>query len=194
MKGLQPHLALAAYAGVTPGPAGGLHQQAKQALGCPEVAGKKRPVGVDRGHQGDAAKVVPLGNHLCAHQHVDVAGMHLCELRFQAAFESGAVGINAGNAHGLALGLRGGRGVGATHASEQLRQMLFKPLSAPAHGRNVGIAAGRAGARHRLGETAVVAAQSPVDFVKHAVGAAVRAFAFPIAVPAVQHGGIAAPV
>jgi hypothetical protein len=40
----------------------------------------------------------------------------------------------------------------------------------------------------------VVAAQAAVDLVEHLVRAAVRAVAFPVAVLAVQHGRVAAPV
>jgi hypothetical protein len=83
---------------------------------------------------------------------------------------------------------------GRVHAFQQLGQVLFQPLGAAAQRGDVEVAAGRAGARHPLGEAAVVAAQGAVDLVEHAEGAAVRALALPAAVGAVQHRGVAAPV
>ena len=83
---------------VAPGAAGGLHQQREQPLGRAEVAGEQRAVGVDRGHQRDAPEVVALGHHLRADQHVDLAGVHGAELRFERALEARAVGVDAGDA------------------------------------------------------------------------------------------------
>ena len=92
--------------GIAPGAAARLHQQAEQPLGRAEVAGEQRAVGVDRRHQRDAAKVVALGDHLRAHQHVDLAGVHRAELRFQRAFEARAVGVHAGDARPVGAGGR----------------------------------------------------------------------------------------
>ena len=72
--------------------------------------------------------------------------------------------------------------------------MFFKLLRAAPHGGNVGIAACGAHAGHPFGETAVVAAQGAVNFVKHPKRTAMRAFTFPAAICAMQHGRIAAPV
>ena len=74
------------------------------------------------------------------------------------------------------------------------KQMLFELLGAAPQRRDVGIAAGRTGARHPVGGAAVVAAQGAVTLVEDAEGAAVAAFAFPAAVGAVQHRRVAAAV
>ena len=72
--------------------------------------------------------------------------------------------------------------------------MLFQPLGAAPHWRDIDIAALGAGARHAFGKAAVVAAQGAVNFVEDAVSAAMRAFALPVAGAARQHGRIAAPI
>ena len=77
---------------------------------------------------------------------------------------------------------------------QQFAQVFFELLGAPANGRDVGVAAFGAGAWHPLGQAAVVAAQRAVDLVEHAESAAMFALAFPAAVGAMQHRGIAAPV
>ena len=186
VKGLHPHFAGGAVPGVAARPACGLHQQAEQALGRAKVAGKQRAVGVDGGHQRDVAEIVALGNHLRADQHIDLAGMHAGQLRFERAFVPGGVGINAGNAHRAA--------VGSPDIHQQLGQMFFEPLGAASDRGDVEVAAARAGARHAFGEAAVVAAQRAVNLVEHAVGAAIGAVAFPVAVVAGQHRRITAPV
>jgi len=187
---LQPHLGVALLRGhiarVAPGAAGGLHQQGKQPLRRAKVAGKQRPVGLHGGHQGDAAKVVPLGHHLRAHQHVHIAGVHLGQLLLQRALGLRRVGVYARHAGGAALG--------GDDVAQQLRQLLFELLRAPAHGGDVGVATGRAGARHALGKAAVVAAQRAVYLVEHLVRAAMWAVALPAAGVAVQHRGEAAAV
>jgi hypothetical protein len=91
---------------------------------------------------------VALGDHLRAHQHVDVAGMHRAELRFQRALR-----------RVLSASMRAMRG----RLGAQPRQLLLEPLGAAADRRDVGVAAVRAGARHALAEAAVVAAQRAVD-------------------------------
>ena len=186
VEALHPHLAAFAVGGVAPGPAAGLHQQGEQALGRAEVAGEQGAVRVHRRHQGDVAEVVALGDHLGAYQHVHLAGMHLGQLGFQRALEAGAVGVDAHHLHGPAVGPPG--------AGQQLGQMLLQPLGAAPDGLDVHIAAGGAGAGHGLGEAAVVAAQAAVHLVEHAKGAAMRAFALPVAVAAAQHRGVAAAV
>ena len=112
--------------------------------------------------------------------------MHLRQLRLKRALEARAVGVDARHAHRLA--------VRAVDACQQHFELLLQLFGAAPDGGNVGAAARRAGARHALGEAAVVAAQRAVRLVEHLVRAAVRAVAFPVAVGAVQHGRIAAPV
>ena len=80
------------------------------------------------------------------------------------------------------------------HPRQKFGQVLFEPLCAAANRRNVDVAATGASARYPFRETAMVATQCAVNFVEDAVGTAVRAFAFPAAVMAGQHWGVAAPV
>ena len=83
----------------------------------------------------------------------------------------------------------------AIRASRQQRRELFLEAFGAASDRgDVGVAAVGAGARHRLGEGAVVAAQRPVLLVEDAPGAAVRAAAHPAAFAALEHRCVAAPV
>ena len=90
--------------------------------------------------------------------------------------------------------MRTGSPFGLLHVGQQVAQVLLQPLGAAAHRRDVHVAAHRAGARHAFGVAAVMAAQGAVDLVEHAEGAAVRAFAFPVAGSAGEHGRVAAPV
>ena len=129
---------------------------------------------------------MPLGNHLCAHQYVNFPRMNASQLGCKRAFESGGVGINAGNT-GLAS-------IGPFDVNQQFGQMLFEPLGAAAYRCDVDIPAVRAGAGYPFSKSAMVAAQDAVDLVKNAVGAAMRAFAFPAAIVAGQHRRIATPV
>ena len=175
---LHPHLAAGGGVGVAPGTASRLHQQRKQALRRTKVAAEERGVRVHRGHQRDAPKVVPFGDHLRAHQHVDLTGVHGAELGLQGALSARAVSVDAGNAR----------------TGQQLGQLLFQPLGAAAHGGNVEVAALRTGAWNTLGEAAMVAAQRAVELVEHAPCAAIRAAAFPTAIAAMQHRRVAAPI
>ena len=122
-----------ALGGVAPGPPAGLHQQTKQALRRPEVAGKQRAVGVDRGHQRDVPEVMALGNHLRAHQHVDLAGVHAGQLRLERALEPRGVSVNARNHQRAA--------VRPCDAVQQLGQVFFEPFGTATNRRNVHIAA-----------------------------------------------------
>ena len=194
LKGLNPDLAAVTQHGVAPGASCSLHQQGKQALGGTEVAGEQGAVRVDGRHQGDAAKVMALGDHLRAHQHIHLARMHGRQLGFQRTLQPGAVGVDAGYAQRLAVRLRIADSAGSAHIGQQLAQLFFQLLGAATHGFNVDVAAGGAGAWHALGKAAMVAAQGAVYLVKHAEGRAMRALTFPAAVGAMQHGGIAAPV
>ena len=168
---------------IAPSPACGLHEQRKQPLGRAEVAAEQRAIGLHRGHQSDAPKVVPLGDHLRAHQHIHLARVHLRQLRLQRTLGLGGVGVDAGNARRCA--------VGPQHFGQQGAQLFFELLGAPAHGVDVGAATGGAVVGNAHGVAAVVAAQGAVGLVEDLVRAAVRAVAFPAAVHAVQHGGVA---
>src|ERR1700677_2313837 len=53
------------------GTAGDLREQLKGALGGAEVRQSQGAVGTDHADQGDAVNVVPLGDHLRAHQQIE---------------------------------------------------------------------------------------------------------------------------
>ena len=112
--------------------------------------------------------------------------MHLGQLALELAFQTRAVGINAGNGERAAIG--------ATHIGQQLSQVFFQLLCAAPQRADVDIATTWASTRHGLCETAMVATQSAVEFMKHAVRAAMRAFAFPTAIHAMQHRCVATAV
>ena len=135
-----------------------------------------------------------LGHHLCAHQHVNLAGMHLGQLGLQAAGVACAVGVDARHVHWRAVGILRRLRAGPAHVGQQLHQMLLQPLGAASHRRDVLVATFRAAARHWLGIAAVVATQAAVDLVKHAKRAAMRAGTAPVAGAALQHRRITAPV
>ena len=115
LEGLYPYLTLRAHGRVASGPARRLQQQREQALGSPKVAGKQGAVRVDGRHQRDAPKVMAFGNHLRAHQHIDLACMHRRQLALQRALEARGVGINAAYAHRFAFGLLWALAAGAAH-------------------------------------------------------------------------------
>ena len=128
-----------------------------------------------------------FGDHLGADQHINFAAVYPRQLFLQLAFEAGAVSVNARDAQRLAFWLQGGFGARPAHLRQQLGQMFLKPLGASAYGLQIDVATLGAGARHRLGEAAVVAANAAVDLVEDAVGAAMRAGAFPVTGGAGQH-------
>ena len=123
-----------------------------------------------------------LGDHLRAHQHIDLARVHLGQLSFSSAPWRGCCRRRC------APRARGCRP--ALHAVQQGGQLL-RAARCPGPGPRCRAAAARAGARYAHGKAAVVAAQAAVGLVEHLVRAAVRAVALPAAVLAVQHRGIA---
>ena len=178
MPGLDPHLARRAVRRVAPGAPRRLHQEREQAFRRAKVAAEERRVGIDRGDEADAAKVVALGDHLRADQDVDLARVDGAERRLERAFPARAVGVDARD----------------PRFGKQRRELLLEALGAATDRRDVGVAALRAAARHRFGEAAVVAAQRPVLLVEDAPGAAMRAAAQPAAVAALEHRRVAAPI
>ena len=190
IPGLHPHLAAVSLCCVAAGPARRLHQEREEPLGGAEIARVKRRVGIDCGHQGNASEVMALGHHLRAHEHVDIARMNLGQLRFQRAFGSGGVRVDPGHPHRSGLTIPAGR----VHAAQKLGDLLFELLGAPAHRRDIHIAAARACARNALTQAAVVTAKGAVDLVEDPEGAAVGAVAFPVAGGTGQDRGIAPPV
>ena len=175
--GLHPHLG-GCFAFGAPGAASGLHEECQQAFGRAEVAGQQRRVRIDGGHERHAAEVVPLGNHLRADEHVHVAAVYGGQMRVKLPDAARAVGVDAQYARGFT--------VRALHFAERGGDAFFKLFRAQRAGADVGVAAFGAGARHGLRQPAVVAAQRAVAFVEGAPGAAVRAFAAPAAVVAMQ--------
>jgi hypothetical protein len=149
MPGLHPHLAAAARPASRPARPAACSSSANSRSGGAEIAGEQRAVGVDRSHQRDAAEVVALGDHLRAHQHVHLAGMHGGQLRFQRALGARGVGVDAGHARA--------RGSSAAQSCSSRRSRVPRARSG-----DVQVAAVGAGARHALGEAAVVAAQRAV--------------------------------
>ena len=143
VKALHPHLALRSLGGhvgrVAPGPARRLHEQGQQALGRPKIAGEQGAVGLHRRHQGDAPKVVALGDHLRAHQHIDLARVHLGQLALQRPLAR----VLSASMRATRTGCRP-----ALHAVQQGGQLFFELLGAPAQGRRCRAAAARAGARY----------------------------------------------
>jgi len=124
VKGLQPHFAVTAVAGIAPGPSGGLHQQTEQTFGGAKVAGKQCVVRVESRHQRDVAKVMAFGNHLRAHQHIHLTRVYLGQLRLQRALDAGGVGVDAHDVHRPS--------VGPWAVGQQRRQQFFESLGTTA--------------------------------------------------------------
>ena len=105
MEGLYPHLARAdaLHMGISASATRCLHQQTKQALRRAKVAREQSAIGIQRRYQADPAKVMALGDHLGAYQHVYRARMDLGELALQLAFEARAVCVDTANAQRFAV-------------------------------------------------------------------------------------------
>jgi hypothetical protein len=130
---------------------------------------------------------VALGDHLRAHQHIDVAGMHRTQLRFPAAPLPRVLSASM-------RAMRAGRAIGPAHVSSSSASCSSRLLGATAHCARCRGCRSQGRPRYTLGESAVVAAQRAIELVKDAPGAAMRAAAFPSAVAAVQHRRPAAAV
>ena len=72
----------------------------------------------------------PLGDHLRAHQHVDLAGVHRAELRFQRALS-----------RVLSASMRAMRGSVPSHRRQQRADLLFQAFGAAADRCDVEVAA-----------------------------------------------------
>ena len=190
VPGLDPELDRRALAGdevgIASGPACGLQQQCEQPFGRPVVACEQAAVGVDARDQRDAAKVVALGDHLGADQHIEFTLVHAGELLLQAALGARAVGVQPQHADRFAIRAPG--------MGQQTDQLFLELFGAASDRRDVEVAATRAGIGHARTVAAVVAAQRAVDLVEHRMRAAVRTVAFPAAGVTGQHRGVAAPV
>ena len=155
MKGLHPHLGLCpgtAYShvgGIASKRACGLHQQRRQPLGRAEVALNSAPSGCTAATSVMRRKSWPLASSACPPARPPrqrAPGPAAPPAR--PAF---VVSASMGDARAAPIGPQ----LGST------RSGASSTAQCPAHG-DVRVAAGRAGARHAHGETAVVAAQRAV--------------------------------
>ena len=121
-------------------PSACLHQQSKQTLGRTKISREQSPIRVGHHHQTHASEVMPFGDHLGAHQHIDLARMNLRQLLFQMPLEAGAVGIDAQHP------IRAARGVRAL--GKPLLQVFLQLLGASALPPQIQVAAARAMSGH----------------------------------------------
>ena len=77
------------------GSAGDLGQKLEHALGGTEIGQAERGVSADNADQGHAVDVVALGDHLRAHQQVDLAGVKAGQQSFHVAAAADGVAIHA---------------------------------------------------------------------------------------------------
>jgi hypothetical protein len=80
------------------GPARDLRHELKDALGGAEVRHRERVVAAHHAHQRDAVNVVALGDHLRAHQQVDLARVQPRQQPFQVAAAAHRVAVHAADA------------------------------------------------------------------------------------------------
>ena len=137
-------------AGVLPaaGAAGDLGEQVKGALGGAEVGQRQRGVGQHHAHQRHAGKVVALGHHLGAHQHVDLSPGERREQVGQLFRGAGGVAVEPGH----------------PRLRKRLGHFGFDALGAHPQ-RDHRPAAVRTGFGHRRALAAVVAQQPPLRAV-----------------------------
>ena len=123
--------------------AGHLHQRGEQPFRSAEIGGEKARIGIHHDHQRQPVEIVPLGQHLCAHQQVGTARMYILQKGLRRALVAGHVAVQPAD-----VGMR-----------EQRAQRIFQLLGAPAQGGQILVAAGGAGTRHGLGGGAVMTHQ-----------------------------------
>ena len=122
------------------GPTGHLHQRGKEPLGRAKVGGKEGRVGIDHHHQGEAAKVMTLCEHLGTDQQIDLAGMGGIEHLLRRAAPSGDIAVEAADAR----------------ARKQRLQPLIESLGAATESGQIDIATFGARPWHRLISAAVM--------------------------------------
>ncbi len=149
-----------------------------QPLGGAEIGAEEGAVAVQHAHQREARVIVALGEHLGAHQDVDLARAELVEHAGERALARGGVAIDARDAR-----LR-----------QRCAQRLLDALRALPHRRQIRPAARRARSRDALAVPAVVAAQLAGPRVQHQVRAAAAAGGVPGACAAEEHRREPAPV
>ncbi len=137
-----------------------LDNQLGEVFGAPEVAAEQAAVGIEDADQGDAGKIVPLGQHLGADEDAGLAPADRFEEFVQPPATPRAVTVDADDG-----GIR-----------EALREQAFGLFSALANRVQTLLAAFRAYPGDSLLVAAVVAAQAVVVAVIGQPGIAVRAF------------------
>ena len=75
-----------------------LRQQLKGPLGGPEVRETQGAVGAHHAHQRDIGNVVSLGNHLRAHQQIDLARLQRAQHALKVVAPAHRVAIQSPNA------------------------------------------------------------------------------------------------
>ena len=126
-----------------------LVDELRKALGGEGIAGIERAVGVEHADQRHAGEMMPLGQHLRAHQQAHLTLARLSQAACEAAAAAGRIAIDAQ-----------GR-----YVREQRRQGVAHTLGAGADRPVVGVSGG-AVRRHRLLAQAVVAQQPATAAVK----------------------------
>ena len=111
-----------------PGAARHLKQQGREPLGRPEIGAVECVVGAKHADQRKAREIVPFGEHLCAHENIELIRTNLLAHCAERAFSARAVAIDAGNAS----------------SRETRSQRAFKPLRAMAKRQQIDVAAFRA--------------------------------------------------
>ena len=143
-----------------PGAPGRLAQELKGALGGARIAVGEADIGVDDADQGQQRKIVALGDELRADDDVVVAARRRIELPAQRLDPAGEVGREHQRAR----------------VGEQRSRLLGEALDArAAGGQAVGLVAGRAELRPRLGMAAMMADERAAEAVLDQPGRAVRA-------------------
>src|SRR5690606_17541149 len=74
---------------------GDLHDQLGHALAGAKIRGKQPAIGVEDGYQGHAREVMPLGEHLRAHQQAGFATIDNPQELLHRAFARSAVAVDA---------------------------------------------------------------------------------------------------
>src|SRR5690606_2058372 len=149
---------------------GDLHDQLGHALAGAKIRGKQPAIGVEDGYQGHAREVMPLGEHLRAHQQAGFATIDNPQELLHRAFARSAVAVDAQD-----------REIWKENA-----QTLFGSLGTGPHRAQVDPIAFGAAQWRSLGMAAVVTAQLVVALVQGHARIATRALAEPAAVVAQQ--------
>ena len=132
------------FAAMAASPTGHLHQGGEETLGGAEVGREQAGVGIHHHHQRQAVEIVPLGQHLRAHQQIGAPGMHVVQKGLGRAFASCHVTVQAAD----------------VRAGEKRCQRVFQFLRAAPERGQVLVATGRARTGYGLRGGAVMADQA----------------------------------